>query len=157
MPVANVETREVQILGKYSFDENFSAFAGLKHVSASGNLNLSGTALSMAQDTGFGNIIGVAYERKDIALRVALSYETAIDLALATSVTANGFGLGDTAAGIGDAFQLEFQSGVAQDTLVFGKIRRSNWENNQVTLPTNVALGAASGSPTSRISLCANG
>ena len=72
------------------------------------------------QGTGSGYVAGVAYERKDIALRVALTYSSAIDLELEGSA-------GDLNATMPESWNLDFQSGVAADTLVFGSIRHVGW------------------------------
>ena len=34
---------------------------------------------------------------------------------------------------------LNFQTGIAEDTLLFGNIRRSSWADNQVKVPVLVA------------------
>ena len=133
-PSAHVSTNEIQILGKYQASERFSIFGGAKIVQANGDINLNGaTQFTQGSDTGVGAIIGAAFEIPDIALRIAASLETDIDLTLPT--TANGAPAGNTTASIGDAIQVEFQTGIAQDTLLFGKIRRSIWADNQVTVP----------------------
>ena len=71
----------------------------------------------------------------EIALRVVLTVED--DIALNIPATAKG-GLADTGtatASIGDAMSLNFQTGIAEDTLLFGNIRRSQWADNQVKVP----------------------
>lgn len=148
IPVANVKSKEIQLLGKYQLTDRVSVFGGFKHVTASGNLNLSGTGLTMGSGSDIGEIIGIAYEIPDIALRVAASYESALSIDLPTTVSGVGFPAGMTQAGIGDAIQLEFQSGVAENTLVFGKIRRGRWADNQVL----VQAAASATNPTGQVS-----
>lgn len=83
---------------------------------------------SRTGDLGF--IAGAAYERPDIALRVALTYESEIKHDFATSETWPFFGaLPDSTTRIRmpQSITLDFQSGVAADTLVFGSIRWSEW------------------------------
>ena len=125
VPIAHIDSTEIQALAKYQFNQNISVFGGAKVVSASGDLNL-GAPLVMARDQGTGFIAGASYEIPEFALRATLSYESAIDLTLSTTV-GGVLPAGNTTASIGDAYQLEFQSGIAQNTLVFGKIRRANW------------------------------
>ena len=48
---------------------------------------------------------------------------------------------GVSKASIGDATTLAFQTGIAEDTLLFGSVRQSNWENNQVYVPSIAASG----------------
>ncbi|MDC1398954.1 outer membrane protein transport protein [Yoonia sp.] len=83
------------------------------------------------QNTQVGYIIGAAYERPEIALRVALTYESGLTHDFGSSETLPAIGA-DSAKGTFDiempqSVTLDFQSGVATDTLVFGSIRWSEW------------------------------
>lgn len=87
-------------------------------------------------DTAVGYVLGVAYEMPDIALRVDLSYESGVTHKFSTveSMAAFPTGLPNTTAGasttqikIPYALTLKFQTGVAEDTLLFGSLRKSNW------------------------------
>ena len=55
--------------------------------------------------------------------------ETSTDLSLAT--TNAGVGSGNTTASTPDYMNLYVQSGIAEDTLAFGSIRK-NWSENQI-------------------------
>jgi long-subunit fatty acid transport protein len=61
-----------------------------------------------------------------MALRVALTYSSAIELALDGTV-------GDMNATMPQSVNLEFQSGVAANTLVFGSVRWAEWSEGQIT------------------------
>ena len=139
LPIANVESTEIQLLGKYQITPDVAAFGGIKNVEASGNLALAGQRLVLSSAEGQGLILGASYSLDDIALRVILSYEQDIDLSLPT--TENGTAVQNTTASVGDAIQLQFQTGIAANTLLFGKIRQANWGDNQVTLPANSTSG----------------
>lgn len=82
-------------------------------------------------------IVGAAYERPEIALRVALTYESGYTHSFAS---VESFG-GDATAPmitnivIPDVYTLDFQSGVAKDTLVFGSIRHATWSDWEVRPP----------------------
>jgi long-chain fatty acid transport protein len=98
---------------------------------------LAGGAASLAYsavgetDGKFGYVIGVAYEKPEIALRVGLTYESGFDHKFATTETLPGAGLvnfaSTTTVKMPQSIALDFQSGVAKDTLVFGSIRWSEW------------------------------
>ena len=142
---ADVSASTLSIVGKYNVTERFSVLGGLKQVSSSGGpielpLPTGGDPLAsgwlLGHEDGTGYILGVGYEIPEIALRAALTYESAIDLAFPTTATAGGAIAGTTTGGIGDAWNLQFQSGIAQNTLIFGNIRYSMWEDNQVSVPT---------------------
>ena len=75
-------------------------------------------------------IVGAAYERPEIALRVALTYETGFTHTFAGTESLPTLGLDATAdfeIEMPQSVTLDFQSGVAEDTLVFGSIRWAEW------------------------------
>ncbi len=93
-----------------------------------GAFNYSG---STEADRQTSYIVGAAYERPDIALRVALTYETGFTHTFATTETLAGAGIvgaqSEFEIEMPQAVTLDFQSGVAADTLVFGSIRWAEW------------------------------
>lgn len=80
-------------------------------------------------------ILGAAYEKPEIALRVGLTYEQGFSHNFATTETSGSFALAllpstvtsTTKIEMPRSVALDFQSGIAQDTLLFGMIRYSNW------------------------------
>ena len=141
---AQVSLSTLAGLARYKFTENYSLIGGIKqvNVASGGEVNLvnpaNGAALvyNMGSASATGAVIGVAYERPEVAARVVLTSESAIDLKIPTTLTAGGAaaGSGDSVGGIGDAINLSFQTGIAPDTLLFGNFRSSNWADNQLTL-----------------------
>ena len=126
---AQVNSTSLTAVGRYKFNENVSVHFGPRFLAADGFYTAAagGTTLyasTYEQGTGSGYIAGVAYERKDIALRVALTYSSAVDLELEGSGAG---GRGDLNVTMPESWNLDFQSGVAADTLVFGSIRRVGW------------------------------
>jgi long-subunit fatty acid transport protein len=103
----------------------------------------SGYSVDLDETPGTGFVLGAAYEIPDIALRVALTYNSEIEHKMKTSETLpltqiTGFDLGTQTATTSQtvitqngetkvitpqSWNLEFQSGVAKDTLVFGSVR----------------------------------
>ena len=149
---ADLEIPTLAAIGKYQINDAMSVFVGAKQttVKAGATLKLGMDSNSntnpdvtshweLAEKSGIGAIYGAAYEMPEIALRVVLTIED--DIALNIPATAKG-GLADTGtatASIGDAMSLNFQTGIAEDTLLFGNIRRSSWADNQVKVPVLVA------------------
>lgn len=82
-------------------------------------------------DQRVGVIIGAAYERPDIALRVGLTYESGFDHKFDTVENLPGVGMIDlrsvTTVKMPQTVTLDFQSGIAKDTLLFGSVRWSEW------------------------------
>ena len=87
----------------------------------------------------WGGVLGVAYEIPDIALRVALTWESEITHTFSASETIPGLGI-DTDGGKNDvtmpqSWALDFQSGVAPGTLVFGQVKWTEWSAWEVATP----------------------
>ena len=90
-------------------------------------------------ETDFGYVVGVAWEKPEIAARVALTYNSEINHNLASSEQASG-GTGPSidsdsvfSTTIPQSVNLEFQSGIAKDTLLFGSIRWVDWSAFDLT------------------------
>ena len=134
---AEVNSLQVSLLGHYRFSPNFSTYAGLRAVRTDGmvdNVNLGPTTgglpiydMTTSKETDYGYVLGVAYERPDIALRVSLTYisEVTHDFAATDNLPFPGaVGFSTT---IPQGVNLDFQTGIAKDTLLFGSIRWRDW------------------------------
>lgn len=132
---ATVDTNALTAVGRYKFDGGFSVHGGLRVQQADGGVTLSGLAfgpvsgynLELSRDTSVGWLAGVAYERPDIALRVSLTYNSEIDHSFAS--TDSIAGAVTTNVTTPESWNLEFQTGIAKDTLVFGGIRHANFSD----------------------------
>ena len=89
-------------------------------------------------DTGFGYVVGAAYQIPAIALRVGLTYRSEIS----TTHDTFEFGalIGTTDVTTPQSVNLDFQTGVNEKTLVFGSIRWVEWSKFALT-PDNYPLG----------------
>lgn len=133
--LAEADSNALTMLLRYKFDDRISIYAGPRLLQAEGQITLSGLAygplsgynVQFASDNGIGFVAGAAYEIPDIALRVSATYHSSIDLSLTTTDT-----LGTPAAAtnveVPQSIELAAQSGIAQDTLLFGSVRWSEWE-----------------------------
>lgn len=148
---ARAETHALSLLARYKFTENFSAHALLRGQTASGVINLNGLAyggpppagvsgygVTLGNDTGYGYGLGAAYEIPEIALRLAVTYYSAITHNMATSET----GLAPvaltstTAVQTPQSLNIDFQTGIAEDTLLFAGFRWADWSNFRIN-PVN--------------------
>ncbi|WP_056031503.1 hypothetical protein [Loktanella sp. 3ANDIMAR09] len=88
------------------------------------------------KDRATSYLVGVAYERPEIALRVALTYEAGYTHSFVTTENVDALPAAQltstTDIEMPDVFTLDFQSGVAADTLVFGSIRHAKWSDWEV-------------------------
>lgn len=134
---------------RYKFNTNWSVHGGIRYQQLSGNIGLQGAAygpfsgyeIDVARDGSFGWLVGAAYELPDIALRVALTYQSEIKHDFATTETSPLFPAaitGEQEVSTPESINLDFQTGIAKDTLLFGSIR---WADHSVTQLSTTAVG----------------
>lgn len=132
--VAKTDTYAVTGILRYKFNDAFSVHGGLRAQHAKGNIVLSGAAyaglsgynVQFAGDWAPGYLIGVAYEKPEIALRVALTYNSKVKHEFETTQVF--FPSGQiTEVETPQSVNLDFQTGIAKDTLLFGNIRWADW------------------------------
>lgn len=144
-----VNSDALTFLGRYEFGNGFSVHGGIRAQRLDAAASIPAIpGLSAAYDvtgdagTEFGPVIGVAYERPDIALRVAATYSAPIEHDV--SYIENGTATSGKIE-VPESINLEFQTGVNQSTLVFGSIRWANWSEFTITPPGYAAAnGGAS-------------
>lgn len=125
---ASIDSTGITALLRYKLPNNFSVHGGVRAVRTSGEVALFNGAYTMdtSTETDFGYVLGVAWEKPEIAARVALTYSSAITHA---------FDANENVVPVPTAFEteipqsvnLEFQTGIAADTLLFGSIRWVDW------------------------------
>lgn len=144
---ASIDSTAVTGLIRYKFPSNFSVIGGLRVQSAKGTVNLPGFGYRMSTntDTQLGYVLGVAWEKPEIAARVALTYNSAIEHDFDS--TEQGVVPGTFSSEIPKSWNLEFQTGVAANTLVFGSIRWVDWTAFDISppnFPANPLVGYTS-------------
>jgi len=142
---------------RYRFDENWSVHGGVRIDRASGDITLSGLAygipqaavppgappfaggfngysVELDQRTDVGWLAGFAYEIPDIALRVAVTYNSAIRHAFDTTEFYLGreIGTSTTDVDLPQSVNIDFQTGIAEDTLLFGSFRWAEWSEFKI-------------------------
>jgi len=135
---------------RYKFSDRFSVHGGVRLQNANGNIGLtgaayggvSGYAVTLGSDLGYGYLVGAAYEIPEIALRVALTYNSAIEHDFATVETLGGgvIGIGTTTSNTPQSVNLDFQTGIAEGTLLFGGVRWAEWSDFRIDPTTFVGL-----------------
>lgn len=140
---ANVDSTALTVLARYKLPNNFSVYGGVRNQRAEGQVALF-NGYTMTTDTSeeWGYVVGAAWEKPEIAARVALTYNSAIthefNAAENISLVPTEF-----ETEIPQSVNLEFQTGIAADTLLFGSVRWQEWSKTDIT---PAALFAASGS-----------
>lgn len=129
---AEITATAVTALLRYQLNDAFSIYGGLKSESASGKVKLfNGYTMSTSTERDMGYVVGAAYEKPEIALRVGLTYESAITHDF--DVKEIGAPSLPFSTEVPQSITLDFQSGVAKNTLVFGSIRWREWSAFNIT------------------------
>ncbi|WIY24894.1 OmpP1/FadL family transporter [Parasedimentitalea psychrophila] len=140
--MAEIDSHAITGLLQYNFDGGFSVHGGFRALTVDGTINSGDGKLNASSDYDFGGVIGVAYEKPDIALRVALTYSSAITAGFSSSqeqlvspapayISTNPiFDLE-----FPESVNLDFQTGIAKDTLLFGSVRWVGWGGFSLVTP----------------------
>jgi len=130
---ATLSSTAITGIAKYRFDNRFSVYAGLRQqtmVASAVVPFVAGYTAAGTNDYGTGYLAGVAYERPEIAMRIALTYNSAIEHNLPTTETsalAPGGVTSTTTFETPQSINLAFQTGIAPKTLLFGGVRWVEW------------------------------
>ncbi len=125
---AELTSSAVTALLRYKFENNVSVYGGLRYETVHGEVSLpsvGGYTMSTNHDSELGYVVGLAWEKPEIAARIALTYNSAITHSLES--TEMGVVPGSFDTEIPQSINLEFQTGIAKDTLLFGSIRWVEW------------------------------
>jgi len=149
---ARVDSKSLTALARYEISDAFSVHGGLRRTRLSADVTLAGLAYGglsgynagFEEDSDTGYVLGVAYERPDIALRVALTYSSKMEHDLKTTETLNGIPVNlinpllsassTTTVETPASVNLDFQTGLNQQTLLFGQIRYA-WYGDVIVSP----------------------
>ena len=127
----------VAALARYKINDSLSVHGGIRSVGIGGDLFLPAAGnyrASFGNDRDIGYLIGAAYEKPEIALRVALTYASGTSHNLNTTIVGVPVAF-DVPFKLPKSWTLDFQSGVAKDTLVFGSIRWMDWTETRLDGP----------------------
>ena len=146
---AEVSSSAITAVARYSINSNFSVHGGVRYQTVEAAVSkppITGYEIDSEANSATGYLVGVAYERPEIAMRVALTYNSAISHNITATETCNlvfSFCPGMTAVTTvetPESFNLEFQSGVAANTLVYGSIRYAKWTQFDYAPPVHTLL-----------------
>ena len=154
MATAKLSTNALTAILKYTTETNFSVYGGLRYQTMEADAIVPfvfGYQASAERTDGWGWLAGAAWEKPEIALRVALTYYSKIDhdfdnvretgfYPLTSPLAGQAYDVTtQTTVATPQAVNLEVQSGIAKDTLVFGSVLWTNWSDFEIA-PTQYAL-----------------
>ncbi|MCV6592438.1 MAG: outer membrane protein transport protein [Silicimonas sp.] len=141
---SSAELRSHELTGvlQYNLDNGASVFGGIRAqtleaeavVANSAPLPVGTYTVEGDRNLAFGYLVGAAYEKPEIALRVALTYRSDVDHDLDTLEL--GVARSVTEVTTPQSLNLEFQSGVMEDTVVFGSVKWVEWSEFNIS-PAN--------------------
>lgn len=147
---AELDSLALTALLKYRMQNNISIYGGLRAQAVEGTVSIPfvgapgpGYTMNTNTDYRLGYVIGAAWERPDIAARVALTYNSAITHTFEYTETGPVPGSGEFDTEVPQSVNLEFQTGIAADTLLFGSIRWVDWSEFDIN-PAGYALAVGS-------------
>ncbi len=148
---ANIDA--ITALLRYKIGNGFSAIGGIGGQRLESEVAVPaalGYQIEQSAETDFGYVVGVAWERPEIAARVALTYNSKITHDVSQTESFNpiaGAGTGAVATvetnseiETPQSIDLDFQTGVAPRTLVFGSARWVDWPQTVYAPPTYVGI-----------------
>ena len=139
-----VRTNNLTALMGYQPNENWNVYAGPVWQTVEADIQLRGAAyggvgklgtygIKVDQEPAFGWVAGLAYQIPDIALKAAITYRSEIEhKATAKETTALPVpSLSTLTSGVEattpQSVNLDFQTGIAADTLAFANVRWVHW------------------------------
>ncbi len=129
---AEINSDTVMLAARYKLGNGVSVHGGLRSVGLGGKVQIvrggvPAYAAGFDTDRDIGFMLGAAYEKPEIALRVALTYfsETEHDMPATLSIPVPLTAV--TTVKMPKSVNLDVQSGIAKDTLLFGQIRWVDW------------------------------
>lgn len=138
---ADIDSLALTALLRYKFPSNISIIGGLRAQQVTGEVSIpsiGGYTMTTDTDRKVGYVVGIAWEKPEIAARVALTYNSEIehDLTAQEKFAAMPAAVTTTfQTKIPQSVNLEFQTGVAPDTLLFGSIRWVEWSVFDISPP----------------------
>lgn len=133
---ASAKTTSLSLLARYKLNDRFSLYAGPRMQSAEADFQLTGAiygafagyTANMERDTGFGYVVGATFEIPEYFVRVSLTYNSAIRHEFTTTeMSVFGRTVSEVAADTPQSVNLEFQTGIAPKTFLFGGARWVEW------------------------------
>ncbi len=139
---ADLSSSAITALLRYKLPSNVSVFGGLRYQTVKGVVSIpvvGGYTLTTNYDSELGYVAGVAWEKPEIAARVALTYNSAITHTLDSRETGPASLDASFETEVPQSVNLEFQTGIAKDTLLFGSVRWVDWSEFQIAPPVYAA------------------
>lgn len=114
---------------RYRTASNFSVIGGLRYQTLQAEASIpfvAGYEVDTEADPSLGYLVGVAFEKPEMAMRVSLTYNSEVKHRLATT---EGALRSVTDITTPQSLNLEAQSGISASTMLFGALRWVDWSS----------------------------
>lgn len=158
VPDADMPQTTTSLIGKYGVSDNLGILLGVnRNTLAKSFVTTIVGRYDIDAASSTGTVMGVVYSKPEIALRVELLSQPKSTLTSNTKLTISTVGAAtpynganvasfNSKASLPDRLTLNFQSGIAEDTLLYGSIHQAKWATAQITVPTGLATTSVSSS-----------
>ena len=146
---AEFSSSALTALVQYDVNNNVSVYGGIKRQSVAMSVAIPGGGAlnyvaSGQTSEAYGYVVGAAYEIPEIALRAALTYHSAISHDITTierSAFTGGVDLAPSTTNVKTpkSVNLDFQTGIAADTLLMASVRYVDWTETVIAPAHNLA------------------
>ena len=145
VPTADADVDTITVMAKYDFGNDISVLAGINRDSlGTSKITTPAGLYDIKSSSAFGYVIGAAYSYPDIALRAELIYQTGSDLGTTTTYTGGAVVPNvTTSLKRPETLTFNFQSGVTENTLLYGSVHNATWTGAPITVGTLATLGQA--------------
>ncbi len=142
---ADLTSHALTAMLAYDVTANFMVYGGVRTQRTDAEASipfLNDYTIETDTDVAFGYMLGAAYHIPEIALAVALTYHSKIehDFAVVESLGGGPGVAGRSGFNTPQSLTLEFQSGVAANTLIFGSVRWVEWTDFMIAPPVYAAM-----------------
>lgn len=142
VPSADVKMDTKAVLARYKINENFSVLGGMRQVSLKdSSVTTVQATYNLDATSKTGGVYGLAYERPEIALRLEIIRSEAISFGL-SGTAESALPLTGSDMVVPEATTINFQTGIAEGTLLMASAHRVSWSSSQINVDV---VGAGAG------------
>ena len=143
VPSADVNMATKAILARYKINENFSVIGGIRQVSLEdSSVTTLGSTYNIDATSKTGRVYGLAYERPEIALRLEILRSEKMTFGLNGDAVGGALAITGSEMAVPEATTINFQTGIAKDTLLMASAHRVSWATSQINVLVPGAGGA---------------
>ena len=147
-----LDTDNLTALVGYQPNQSWNVYTGLSYQSLKTHLKISGQSMGLLvdytgdlnKDSASGWLTGVSYQRPEYALQSSLTYRSKIrhrqhfqeQISTVPAIPLLNLPSGqNTTIETPQSVNLEFQTGITANHLIYGSVRWVNWQNFKITSP----------------------